>query len=92
MLKTEGKARGFLPLPRNQANVNVLKKHVWSLLLNKFTKYSSNLRNIWDYILSLFTGNTWLEAFSHFNQSSGVNHNIRPITDLQTIVAWNEYI
>ena len=38
-----------------------------------------NLRNIWDYIIHLFIVNIWLEAFSYYNQSSGVNHNIRPI-------------
>ena len=35
VLKTEAGGRGFQHLPRDQANVNALKKHVRSLLLHK---------------------------------------------------------
>ena len=35
VFKTETKGRGFQHLPRDLANVNALKNHVWSLLLHK---------------------------------------------------------
>ena len=35
VLKTEAEGLGFQHLPRDQANVNELKKHVRSLLLHK---------------------------------------------------------
>ena len=39
VLKTEAEGRGFQHLPRDLANVNALKNHVWSLLLHKNWKY-----------------------------------------------------
>ena len=39
VLKTEAEGRGFQHLPRDLANVNILKKHVWSLLLHKKWKH-----------------------------------------------------
>ena len=35
MLKPEPERRGFQPLPRGPADVNVSEKHVWSLLLHR---------------------------------------------------------
>ena len=39
VLKTEAEGRGFKHLPRDLANVNALKNHVWSLLLHKNWKH-----------------------------------------------------
>ena len=39
VLKTEAEARSFQHLPRDLANVNALKNHVWSLLLHKNWKH-----------------------------------------------------
>ena len=47
MLKTEVEGRGFQHLPRDLANVNALKNHVWSLLLHK----SENICYISHYFL-----------------------------------------
>ena len=50
VLKTEAEGRGFQHLPRDLANVNVLKNHVRSLLLHKF----GNICYISHYFLHYF--------------------------------------
>ena len=50
VLKTEAEGRGFQHLPRDLANVNALKKHVRSLLLQK----TENISNIFRYFLHYF--------------------------------------
>ena len=39
VLKTYADGRGFQHFPRDLANVNALKKHIWSLLLHKNWKH-----------------------------------------------------
>ena len=41
VLKTEAKGLGFQHLPRDLANVNALKNHVWSLSLHKIEKIAT---------------------------------------------------
>ena len=58
-----GLARGFCPLQRDLANINVLK--IMSLLFHKFMKYSSTFgENIGLYFVNISV-NTWLDTFSH---------------------------
>ena len=56
VLKTEAKGRGFQHLPRDLANVNALKNHIWSLLLHKKLKTFATFRVIsCTILLRLFT-------------------------------------